>query len=68
MDHGPVTEILGQFEPKRLEQVVIVCGSGGGLLLMSLFLYYTVRKFGWRLGLQAVTVTLVAISVSLGPT
>ena len=55
--------MVGQYFKKKRElvEIFIVSGSGGGILLMSIFLNFTVRKFGWRLGLQAVTVTLVSI-------
>ena len=55
--------MVGQYFKKKRElmEIFIVSGSGGGLFVMSIFLNYTVRKFGWRLGLQAVTITLVSI-------
>ena len=55
--------MVGQYFKKKRElmEIFIVSGTGGGIFIMSFFLNYTVRKFGWRLGLQAITVTLISI-------
>ena len=55
--------MLGQYFKKRRElvEVAVVSGQGAGILVMSLVLNHFVRKYGWRLGLQAVTLSLVSI-------
>ena len=54
--------MLGQYFKKRRElvEVAVVSGQGAGILVMSLVLNHFVRKYGWRLGLQAVTLSLVS--------
>ena len=55
--------MLGQYFKKRRElvEVAVVSGQGAGILVMSNILNHFVRKYGWRLGLQAVTLSLVSI-------
>ena len=55
--------MLGQYFKKKRElvELVVVSGQGVGLLIMSLILDHFVRIYGWRLGLQAVTLSLVSI-------
>ena len=55
--------MLGQYFKKRRElvEIAVVSGQGAGILVMSLILNHFVRKYGWRLGLQAVTLSLVSI-------
>ena len=55
--------MLGQYFKKRRElvEMIVVSGTGGGFLAMSSTLNYFVRRHGWRLGLQAVTLILLSI-------
>ncbi|XP_065339099.1 monocarboxylate transporter 10-like isoform X3 [Cloeon dipterum] len=47
------------FKRKReLVEIFIVAGSGLGLAIMSAFIKGAIGSIGWRLGLQAVTVTV----------
>ena len=54
--------MIGQYFKKRREvvEIFVVSSIGVGLVTMSMFLNYSVRKYGWRLGLQAVTVILIS--------
>ena len=55
--------MLGQYFKKRREvvEMVVVSGTGGGIAVMSSTLDFTVRRFGWRLGLQAITLLLLSV-------
>lgn len=55
--------MLGQYFKKRRElvEMIVVSGTGAGIALMSSALDFTVRRFGWRLGLQAITLLLLSV-------
>ena len=55
--------MLGQYFKKRRElvEIFVVSGTGAGVLAMSNILNYFVRRHGWRLGLQAVTLILLSM-------
>ena len=60
--HNSFLLILGQYFKRRREvvELVVVGGAGAGLAAMSSLLRAAVTRFGWRLGLQAVTVALTS--------
>ena len=41
-------------------EVVLVSSHGVGILIISQLLHNSLRTFGWRLGLQALTVLITA--------
>ena len=53
----------GQYFKKRREvvEVVVEASVGAGVLAMAQLLNFSVRRCGWRLGLQAVTIIMVSI-------
>ena len=55
--------MLGQYFKKRREliEIIIVSSSGAGVMVMSMGLNFSVRKYGWRLGLQAITLFLISV-------
>ena len=55
--------VSGQYFKKRREvvEVVVEASVGAGVLAMAQLLNFSVRRCGWRLGLQAVTIIMVSI-------
>ena len=55
--------VSGQDFKKRREvvEVVVEASVGAGVLAMAQLLNFSVRRCGWRLGLQAVTIIMVSI-------
>ena len=53
----------GQYFKKRREvvEVAVEASVGAGVLAMAQLLNFSVRRCGWRLGLQAVTIIMVSI-------
>jgi len=52
------------FKRKReLVEVVVVSGSGLGVIIISRFLRHAMVEVGWRIGLQAVTGVFAVISI-----
>ncbi|XP_044590451.1 monocarboxylate transporter 10 isoform X2 [Cotesia glomerata] len=54
------TLMVAQYFKRKREfvEIFIVSGSGLGIAIMSAFIKSIIGKIGWRLGLQAVTVTV----------
>ncbi|XP_057318758.1 monocarboxylate transporter 12 isoform X3 [Microplitis mediator] len=54
------TLMVAQYFKRKREfvEIFIVSGSGLGIAIMSAFIKTIIGKIGWRLGLQAVTVTV----------
>ncbi|CAG7725857.1 unnamed protein product [Allacma fusca] len=52
--------MVGQYFKRRREvvEIIVVSGSGLGILVMSFSIHMAISKLGWRLGLQAVTGSL----------
>ena len=55
--------MIGQYFKKRREvvEVAVEASVGAGVLAMAQLLNFSVRRCGWRLGLQAVTIIMVSI-------
>ena len=58
-----IMTMIGQYFKKRREvvEVVVEASVGAGVLAMAQLLNFSVRRCGWRLGLQAVTIIMVSI-------
>ena len=54
--------MVGQYFKRRREvvEVVLVSSHGAGIILTSQLLHNCLRKFGWRLGLQVLTVLMTS--------
>ena len=52
----------GQYFKRRREvvEVVLVSSHGAGIILTSQLLHNCLRRFGWRLGLQVLTVLMTS--------
>ena len=58
-----IMTMIGQYFKKRREvvEVAVEASVGAGVLAMAQLLNFCVRRCGWRLGLQAVTIIMVSI-------
>ena len=54
--------MVGQYFKRRREvvEVVLVSSHGAGIILTSQLLHNSLRRFGWRLGLQVLTVLMTS--------
>ncbi|CAG7838241.1 unnamed protein product, partial [Allacma fusca] len=55
--------MVGQYFKRKRDfvEIIIVSGSGVGLIVMTTAIHYGISTLGWRLGLQAVTICILAI-------
>jgi len=52
------------FKRKReLVEVVVVSGSGMGIIIISIFMRSAIKEVGWRIGLQAITGVCTVCSI-----
>ncbi|CAL8110037.1 unnamed protein product [Orchesella dallaii] len=53
--------MVGQYFKRKRElvEIIVVSGSGLGIIIMSISIHSAIGSLGWRLGLQAVTVSLI---------
>ncbi|ODM97613.1 Monocarboxylate transporter 10 [Orchesella cincta] len=53
--------MVGQYFKRKRElvEIIVVSGSGLGIIIMSISVHSAIGSLGWRLGLQAVTVSLI---------
>ncbi|XP_076315733.1 monocarboxylate transporter 12-like [Tachypleus tridentatus] len=67
MTRDASTFMIGQYFKRKREfvEIVISFGTGLGMTVMPLFLSESIRRAGWRLGLQQIT-GVVSITVLLG--
>ena len=62
LSRDSATLMVGQYFKRRREmvEIVLVSSHGVGILVISQLLHNSLRTFGWRLGLQALTVLITA--------
>ena len=62
LSRDSATLMVGQYFKRRREmvEIVLVSSQGVGILIISQLLHNSLRTFGWRLGLQVLTVLITA--------